>query len=146
MFPSHRLFLFLMLVILAWNCRSVNEFPSTYRGDQIHFGQGGGIAGVLNYFVLLDDGRLYQRAFRDSTYALVDTWSDDFVAQMFSNYQTLHLDTVDHYQPGDQYYFIQYKTHDQPAHRIAWGRPGYHPAPNIVTYYNLLYKSTKSKS
>lgn len=133
-------------LILAVACASSNEFPSEYKGDQIHFGQGGGIAGIVNYHVLLDNGNLYQRSFSDSTFAFVNKWDEAFVTQMFSNYELLHLDTIDMYEPGDQYYFIQYKSGNQPIHRLAWGKPGVKADENLVTYYNLLYKSTKTKS
>jgi hypothetical protein len=136
-----------LIVVFSLCCSiSTGEFPQNYKKDQIHFGQGGGFSWALNYFVLLEDGRLYQRSFRDSTFSLMDTWPDDFVTQMFANYKILQLDTLQHYEPGDLYYFIQYKSGQQPFHRIAWGKPGFRPDENTVTYYNLLYKSTKSKS
>ena len=146
MFSKSILFLSILSLGLWFGCSSSKEFPDKYPGDQIHFGQGGGFSGVLNYFVLLEDGRVYQRSFRDSIFNQVDTWPNNFTTQMFANYKSLHLDTVDHYEPGDQYYFIQYQSKNKPMHRIAWGKPGFRANENIVTYYNLLYKSTKSKS
>lgn len=133
-------------LLLTVACASSNEFPGDYKGDQIHFGQGGGLAGILNYHILLENGNLYHRSFSDSTFTLVSKWDDAFVTQMFSNYESLHLDTIDMYEPGDQYYFIQYQSHNKPMHRIAWGKPGVKANQNLVTYYNLLYKSTKTKS
>ncbi len=146
MFYKSCFYLATSLVVLIFACSPSEEYPDTYKGERLHFGQGGGITGNLNYYVLLDNGQLFQRAPRDSTFTLAGTWDDAFVTQMFANYKTLHLDTVDFYQPGDLYYFIQFQSGDEPLHRIAWGRPGYIPDNNIVTYYNLLYKSTKSKS
>jgi hypothetical protein len=140
----HFLTLTMLMQVLA--CAPTPSTPSTFKGDQIHFGQGGGFSGLLNYFVLLEDGRLFQRAFRDSTMSQVDNWNKNFVSQMFSNYKTLQLDQQDHYEPGDLYYFIEYRSRDKPNHLISWGRPGFRPDENIVTYYNLLYKSTKIKS
>jgi len=127
-------------------CSPPEEFPVRYKGEQLHFGQGGGFSGALNYFAILDDGRLFQRAPRDSTFALVDTWEKPFVKQMFANYKLLQLDTVKLYEPGDLYYFIEFRTGGTVARPITWGKPGSIPDKNIVTYYNLLYKSTKSKS
>ncbi len=73
-------------------------------------------------------------------------WPDAFVDQMFENYELLQLDKVDHYEPGDLYYFIEYHAKGKDVHRISWGRPGFIPDDNIVNFYNLLYRSTKSKS
>ncbi len=142
---------FLILVSMAGMvtltaCSPPEEFPRSYKGDQIHFGQGGGFSGALNYFAVLDDGRLFRRAPGDSTFALVDTWEKPFVRQMFANYKMLQLDTVKLYEPGDLYYFIEFRSGGTTARPITWGKSGIIPDKNIVTYYNLLYKSTKSKS
>jgi len=136
----------MVLLATLFSCISTREFPVKYKGDQIHFGQGGGFSGALNYFALLEDGRLFKRSFSDSTFTLVDTWNDDFVTQMFSNYNTLQLDQVKYNEPGDLYYFISFRKNGLPAHNITWGRLDFSPQAYIVTYYNLLYKSTKSKS
>ncbi len=136
----------ILAIIFLISCTSEVVFPEKYKGEQIHFGQGGGFTGELNYYALFDDGRLFKRSLRDSTFSLVDTWETPFVNQMFANYISLQLDKVEFYEPGNLYYFIQYKSGDSPFHDIAWGREGFRPDQNIVTYYNLLFKSTKSKT
>jgi|SRR4030095_16277864 hypothetical protein len=136
---------FLFLLILGFSCRSAKEFPTNDSEDQIHFGQGGGFSGIVTHYVLLEDGRLFQKENRDTTYTLVDTWPPDFTTQMFNNYQLLGLDKVNDYEPGDLYYFIEYHSPKKEIHRIGWGRPGFTPDDNVVKFYNLLYKSTKPK-
>jgi hypothetical protein len=131
---------------MSLSCRPAKNFPSDLKWDQLHFGQGGGFSGLVTYYILLEDGRLFQRNLRDSTYSFKTTWPDKFVHQMFENYSSLHLDETDVYQPGDLYYFIEYHAKPDQVHRIVWGRPGFVPDENIVNFYNLLYRSTKSKS
>ncbi len=134
----------LIAVVTLVSCSTTTEFPSKFRGEQLHFGQGGGFSGILSYYVLLDDGRLYQRSLRDSTFAFSATWDKPFVRQMFSNYNAMELDEVDFFEPGDRYYFIQHKSGNNPFHSITWGKPGTAPDQHIVSFYNILYKSTKS--
>lgn len=136
---------FLTLLAIA-ACGVPTDYPEDYKGEQIHFGQGGGISGILNYFVLLDDGRMFQRAYSDSTFALIEIWEKNFVNQMFSNYHALAINQLDYYEPGDLYYFLQHKKGNSPFHSIAWGKPGFKPDNNVLTYYNILYNSTKPKS
>jgi hypothetical protein len=144
-FKNYTIFLFLTGITLI-SCSSSKDFPQKYKGEQLHFGQGGGFSGLVNYYALLDDGRLFHRAPRDSTFTYEVTWDNAFVRQMFSNYHTLELDKVVCNEPGNLYYFLQHKSGDGPFHIITWGNPGFRQDENIVTYYNLLYKSTKSKS
>jgi len=146
MFLKISVFLAICSLILVASCSQSKAFPQKYSRDQIHFGQGGGFTGMLTYYVLLEDGRLFQRQMRDSSYTLLDTWKQDFVSQMFSNYNLLHFDELDYYEPGDLYYFIEYHSGKEAIYKVAWGKPGFRPDENLVTYYNLLFKSTKSKS
>ena len=146
MFCKSSSFPLLFALFSLVSCASPKEYPGKFKGEEIHFGQGGGFTGEVTYFVLLDDGRLYQRGSRDSTFTFLDTWDDRFVSQMFLNYKSLQLNKVEFCEPGDIYYFILYKSGNSPSHQIAWGKPGTRPDEIIVTYYNLLYKSTKSKS
>ncbi|MDZ4748936.1 MAG: hypothetical protein SH808_10635 [Saprospiraceae bacterium] len=146
MFYKSLLFLTIVLVFIIVSCSTAKEYPGKFSGQELHFGQGGGFTGAVTYFVLLDDGRLYQRAMQDSIYTLLDTWDERFVKQMFDNYKSFGLEEIEFYEPGDLYYFIQHKSGDSPMHRITWGRPGVNPDEIIVRYYNLLYKSTKSNS
>ena len=146
MFTRRSLFLTSLTGVFLLSCAPAKEFPKPFHGQQLQFGQGGGFTGGLDFFVLLDDGRLFKRAPMDSSFTLITTWEKPFVQQMFSNYHTLRLDEVNHYEPGDKYYFIQYQKGTEPLHRIAWGKPGFVPDPKTVTFYNMLFKSTKSKS
>jgi len=139
-------FLFFAVAMTILACASAKEFPAEYRGEQIHFGQGGGFTGGVNYFALLDDGRLFQRNPKDSSYVYVDRWDKPFVKQMMNSYHQLQLDSLDYYEPGDLYYFIKHQSADAPLHRITWGRNGFKPDPKLINYYHLLYQSTKPKS
>lgn len=146
MFSKILVFLAICCLVIVSSCSQTKEFPEKYKHDQIHFGQGGGFTGMVTYFVLLEDGRLFQRNLRDSTYTLSDRWNKDFVHQMFSNYKLFHFDELTYYEPGDLYYFIEYHQKGESIYKVAWGKPGFRPDENLVTYYNLLFKSTKSKS
>lgn len=146
MFAKISVFLAICYLGVLSCCSSTREFPEKYKRDQIHFGQGGGFTGMVTYFVLLEDGRLFQRQMKDSTYTYADRWDQDFVKQMFSNYKLFHFDQLSYYEPGDLYYFIQYHHGKEAIYNVAWGKPGFRPDENLVTYYNLLFKSTKSKS
>ena len=136
----------LLTGLTLFSCTSTKEFPEKFKGEQIHFGQGGGFTGGVTYFALLDDGRLFQRGERDTIFTFQETWKASFVTQVMSSYHILQFDNISYYEPGDIYYFIKHIKSDGQEHRITWGRNGFVPDPKVINYYNLLYKSTKPKS
>jgi hypothetical protein len=146
MFHKTSLCILLLTGITLVSCTSPKDFPQNYPGTQIHFGQGGGFTGAVTYFALFDDGRLFQRAARDTTYIYLEEWDKQFVGQIMATWKTLQLDSISYYEPGDIYYFLQHKTDKASFHRITWGRNGFVPDKKVVNYYTLLYKSTKPRS
>ena len=137
--------LILLAILVTAACSSSKLSPGNYLGDQIHFGQGGGFTGNVSYYVLLDDGRLFQKQLLDTTYTHQATWKKNFTKQIFSNYHELNLDSLAHSEPGNLYYFVEMHQ-DGKVHRLVWGNPGFTPSQKLVDFYNILYKSTTSRS
>ena len=143
----HRPFIGLLILICAvLACTPSTNYPKKEKRDEIHFGQGGGFTGAVTHYILLEDGRLFQQKWKDTTKTYIDTWPGIFTRQMFLNYKSLKIDTIQHNEPGDLYYFLEYHSRKKEPHRIVWGRPGFQAEDNLITYYNLLYKSVKPKS
>ena len=142
-YPGFLLFACLSFLI---NCTPARVLPKNYKGEQLHFGQGGGFSGIITHYALLDNGLLFQKEYRDTNFIAAASWEKGFVKQMFQNYHQLERDKLDHYHPGNLYYFIEYHKTGEPVHRISWGESGYTPGDHIISFYNLLYRSTKSKS
>src|SRR5688500_84469 len=131
--------------IVTAACSSSKLTPANYEGAQIHFGQGGGFTGNVSYYVLLDNGSLFQKQLLDSAYTHEATWKKKFTKQIFSNYDELNLDALAHSEPGNLYYFVEMHE-DGKVHRLVWGNPGFTPSQKLVDFYNILYKSTTSRS
>lgn len=140
------IFCSLTLLLLAVSCHPSTDFPSDYKGKRIEFGQGGGFSGAVTQFVLLDDGRLFQRPWRDSSVVFVQQWKENLTSQLFLTYKSLNLQDLSYNEPGDLYYFIDFHPDLKSHHRIVWGKPGFHPEENLIIYYNLLFRSSKPKS
>ena len=139
------------LALLLWMltgmfaCTPSTEYPKKERVDEIHFGQGGGFSGAVTHYILLEDGRLFQQAWRDTNKTYLDTWPGLFTRQTFLNYKSLKIDEMKYNEPGDLYYFIEYHAKKKEPRRVVWGKPGFQVDPNLTTYYNLLYRSVKPK-
>jgi len=135
-----------ILIVTAVACSNPKEFPKQEKRDEIHFGQGGGFTGAVSHYILLEDGRLFQKGWQDSTLTYIDTWPGLFTRQMFLNYKSLRLDTINVNKPGNLYYFLEYHSRKNPTHRIVWGNAEYQPDDNLVTYYSTLQKMIKPNS
>ena len=137
------LLLLTLCIILA--CSTPKLSPIDYKGNQIHFGQGGGFTGNVNYYVILDDGRLFQKQLKDTSFSHLATWKRNFTHQLFTDYDQLELDTLAYSEPGNLYYFVEMHNEGK-IHRSVWGKPGFNPSQKLVDFYNILYKSTAPKS
>jgi hypothetical protein len=143
---SGSILILLVLATILPGCGGKDGTPLNYAGAQLHFGQGGGFTGEVNYFVLLDNGLLFEKDTGDSTYILRDTWKKRVTRQIFKEYNELEIQKISHQHPGNLYYFIEFQTPDQPPHLITWGQQGYPPGDHVIQFYQILYQSTRSKS
>ncbi|MBK8843045.1 MAG: hypothetical protein IPO33_09470, partial [Saprospiraceae bacterium] len=56
----------LLIIFTFFSCKSTLLPPDQYKQEQLIFGSGGGFSGAYNEYMLLDDGRLYERG-KDKT-------------------------------------------------------------------------------
>ena len=133
----------LFLILLVFGCKSTKLAPGQYKQQQLIFGSGGGFAGAYNEYVLLDDGRLYQRNKDKTTLTEIKTVNSRLTGQIFENIKTFGLDKLKYEEPQNLYYFLKYKT-PQDSNKIVWsGRPENElGAANSI--YKLLVEQTKS--
>ena len=135
---------FFLVLLLLVSCRVSRDFPAEYKGDQIHFGQGGGFTGFVTSFMLLDDGRLFEKT-HDSDWSYVSRWERALTRQMFTDYASLGLGSRDLNCPGDKYYFLELYRNSEPLHHLTWGQEGCDPPSGARELYGILYKSVTSK-
>ena len=109
------------------------------------FGQGGGVTGIRTEYRVSEDAVLHRRNPQTDSLEILGVWNAAFVKQSFSNFHVLGLDTLVCNEPGDLYYYIQLSTPDT-SYSIVWGRPGFKPQPEVVRFFNNLYRSVKPKS
>jgi hypothetical protein len=113
------------------------------REPYITFGQGGGFSGLRMEYVLRKNGQMLQKDPKTSEYVLLHTADRSFAKQAFQNFFHLGLDSLDCYEPGDLYYFIEHHDPDT-VYRVVWGKPGFRQQPIIIDYFNTLYRTAKS--
>jgi hypothetical protein len=135
----------LALVAPMVACSSGKAVPAQDKGEQLHFGQGGGFTGAVTYYILLDDGRMFSRT-ADSTDIYLTTLAKPLTRQLFSHYRLVGLDKQSFNEPGNLYRFLELHAGGALVNRMTWGAEGFTPPSGLAEYHLLLMKSTKPKS
>lgn len=135
----------LLVIAGGESCSSGPTLPKDYRGEQLHFGTGGGFSGAVNYFILLDDGRMYTRI-ADTTDTYLTTLRTALTRQLFSHYHTTGLDKRNFNEPGNIYRFIGLHADGGQVNRMTWGADEFTPPSGLAEYHLLLMQSTKPRS
>jgi hypothetical protein len=144
---AHSLITWLAPAILATlvACSSGKALPAQDKGEQLHFGQGGGFTGALTYYILLDDGRIFSRG-ADSTDTYLTTLERPLTRQLFAHYRQVGLDKQQFNEPGNLYRFLELHVDGARVNRMTWGAEDFTPPSGLAEYHLLLMKSTKPKS
>ena len=129
----------LLLVLIGLSCKSSKSDDTTTLTRTLEFGNGGGFTGMIEGFVLNDDGRLYVKDNDELSPNAIAKLDKQLTKQFFDNFKTLELDEKMINDPGDQYYFIRLNSPEQ-KHRLMWGGFATEVDPNIKKYYMTLFQ------
>lgn len=125
---------FILLFLVS--CSKKIYDPISYENAKITFGTGGGFAGSESTFTLLDNGNLFKLTqMRQSSEKLTKIEKNQ-VAQIFSNFKMLNFDKLDLNDPGNLYYFIEFKGENGEKNKIVWGNEKVDN--NIRILHNIL--------
>ena len=125
------------LVFANTNCQTKRFTPLDYSNNLIIFGSGGGFAGTVTEYCILENGQCFLKKAGESEFNSIDDLDKNAVEQIFNNYTMLSLGEIKMKAPGNMYYFIKYGTKDK-MYELVWGAYGEEPPANLKTYYNIL--------
>lgn len=129
---------------MSFSCKSTQYTPKDFPDAQIIFGSGGGFTGAVTEYTLLENGQLFKgNSLRDEFVSLKKI-KKDVVKQMFKNYDFLNIGAETINDPGNLYYFIQFKDKDKQERKITWNDQSA-VSDNVKTYYGILSGLTKTK-
>ncbi len=136
-------FLLLVLIPLLSYCSSPKyATPSESPDAQIVFGSGGGYAGLVTEYTLLENGQLFKKTSVDETYGEFSKVDKQTVKQIFNNYAFLTIDKFKHNDPGNLYHFIEYKNQEG-NHRITWSDNTPELENNLKVFFGNLKSLVK---
>jgi len=143
---KHKQWIYALLVIFGFSCKTIVYTPKSFEGDKVMFGNGGGFSGAVTTHVLLDNGQIFTNKSLSG-----DTWEETIrldrktTKALIEKAKALELDKLDHNYPGNTYKFIRVYGPSK-EHYISWGA-GDHPiAKAIESYYFELVNAMKASN
>ena len=112
--------------------------PDTYAGRQLAVGSGGGVRGISTTYYLLDDGRLFGRRSRDTSFTFIAKQTAPITKRVFTSVEeSCKIKTTKFDHPGNIYKFVRWRKGKQ-AHIVTWGEPGKTVPPNYPKMYDAF--------
>jgi len=127
-----------------FRCKSSEFTPDTYKKQVLYFGNGGGFAGALTEYSLMDNGQLFGKSSPVGEWQKLDPIDKIQTEQLFSQIEQLGLRNIKHNIPGNMYSFIRIGT-AQGEHKLVWGNESMPKNESIVTYYKILRNLVKDQ-
>ena len=105
----------------------------------LEFGEGGGFSGIVKTYKINSKGIVSQHnSFNDSTRVLTKLKKKE-LRTLVQKLETLGIDSLDFYHPGNFYYFLKYNEVGGQEKKVVWGDLN-HPVPNAIkVYYQSLF-------
>ncbi len=119
--------------------------PDSYTGRQLLVGSGGGFTGASTTYCLLDNGQLFSRQSRDTTYRFLGHQTRANTRRAFATVETkCRIKKTRFDKPGNIYKFVRWKRGKQ-QYGVTWGAVGARvPAtyPRFYTSFMALIPAT----
>ena len=95
--------------------------PDTYQGRQIMVGNGGGFTGFRTTYYLLENGKLFGRRSRDTTFTLIRQQTTTTTKRMLNRVETTcKIKKTKFNNPGNRYKFVGWRK-GKLEYAVTWG-------------------------
>lgn len=125
--------LFLSFCFVGCKTYQANELPD----KQIIWGSGGGFTGVVNQYILLENGQLFFEDGLKNTTLACNKQSKKAAKLFFSKCDSLGVADMKMNQPGNLYYFVKYKTAEG-ENQLTWGAMDAKVDESVKSLYDEL--------
>ncbi len=128
----------LLIVLFYSSCKTTKYTPTDFPDAQITFGSGGGFTGLVTDYTLLENGQFFKRSSKDKIFVPIKGVKKDAAKQAFKNFNFLGLDKMEVNDPGNMYYFVEFKTKDGTAKKLTWGNGKTEKEDTLKLFYSQL--------
>jgi len=124
-------------IMVNTSCQTKKYTPLDYSENMVIFGSGGGFAGTVNEYCILQNGQCFFKKAGEKVFNEVSSIEDNKVNQVFDIYKTLSLQEIEIKAPGNMYYFVKFGKKEK-MHEMLWGAYGQDPPQKLKSYYDFL--------
>lgn len=143
-YPLSTVFLpiwFISSLFVLGSCQPREAFPEHAPASLIEFGHGGGFAGIEYNYLLLPDGRLFQK--NDETMTFIQKIPKRTTEQLLNNINHLASNMYVLNEPGNTYNYIQWRSYEKKA-RWVWNSSNQTNLGSLLTInHNILMQLTQ---
>ncbi|MBU3024530.1 hypothetical protein [Zobellia galactanivorans] len=138
-----RTLVFSILLFLALlGCKSPRYSFDELPDVQLVFGKGGGMAGMVDTYILLQNGQLFHHNSVTETTKELQALSKKEASAFFMGIEELGLSEIDFYHPGNSYFFLEEVKENQ-RHRVVWGAKDHKLSKDCLEFYKELKSHIK---
>ena len=131
---------FLFVILLS--CKSQQFTLENLPEKQLVFGKGGGMAGSVDTYILLENGQLFHTNSITKKSEELEEVEVAKTKELFDQLDALQLASIDFNHPGNIYYFIEDVNEDSSS-KVVWGSNDYEVEPLCKTLYTNLVEQLK---
>jgi len=136
-------FLFLSVLTLSFfGCKSQQYSLEELTEKRLVFGNGGGMTGASDTYVLLENGQLFHTNSLTKQSSELESISRIKAKEYFTKLKELSLSERDFDHPGNMYYFLEDVNSDE-GHRVTWGSNDHEISEECKTFYKELRTTIK---
>ena len=130
-----------VLCATAWTCTSNKYNPSTLPDKQLCFGDGGGVVGKENRYILLENGQLFYSKMEGAPVALSGCKAKT-AEDLFTRADVILSANRVMMAPGNTYQFLELRA-DGKVKRIAWDNKVQAKDPELKAFYDEVKRVVK---
>ncbi len=116
----YRYIVAIMMILPFLGCKSQHDVSKNFPEERLVFGSGGGMAGTVNTYMLLGNGRLFHVNSLVKDTVELEKVEKKVARSYFDKIRKLSLSEMDYDYPHNYYYFLEH-THSKGRHRVTWG-------------------------
>ncbi|MGS0527686.1 hypothetical protein ACU8V7_23375 [Zobellia nedashkovskayae] len=131
-----------LLFLTLLGCKSQQYTSDELPDKQLVFGYGGGMAGTVDRYILLENGQLFHTNSLIQQTEELEPLSKKEASACFLKFEKLSLSETDFDHPGSRYYFLE-EVNQNIKHKVVWGSSDHKPSKAYLEFYNEMKNHIK---